>query len=65
MEIKLYSCDTIPLSSTKSPQLCLEIVLIVVHPVQIVVSIIIVDKTDLIISRMRVAHMMSFIPIWS
>jgi hypothetical protein len=56
--------NTIPPSGTKSPQLCLVVAFLVIRPVQVIVSIVIVNETDLIFVGGRVTGVAPFVSIW-
>jgi hypothetical protein len=64
--MKMYArCrNTIPPSGTKSPRLCLVVVFLVIRPVQVVVSIVIVNETDLIFVGLRVTGVAPFVSVW-
>ena len=56
--------NTIPPSGTKSPRLCLVVVFLVIRPVQVVVSVVIVNETNLIFIGDGVTGVAPLVSVW-
>jgi hypothetical protein len=63
-EIYARCHNTIPLSGTKSPRLCLVVAFLVIRPVQVIVSVVIVNETNLIFIGGRVAGVVPLVSVW-
>jgi hypothetical protein len=56
--------NTIPPSGTKSPRLCLVVAILVIRPVQVVVSVVVIDETDLIFVGLGITSMTPLVSVW-
>jgi hypothetical protein len=56
--------NTIPPSGTKSPRLCLVIAFLVIRPVQVVVSVVIINETDLVFIGLGITSMAPLVSVW-
>jgi hypothetical protein len=56
--------NTIPPSGTKSPRLCLVVALLVIRPVQVVVSVVVINETDLIFIGPGITSMAPLVSVW-
>jgi hypothetical protein len=63
-EIYAHCRNTIPPSGTKSPRLCLVVAFLVICPVQVVVSIVVINETDLIFIGDGVTGVAPLVSVW-
>jgi hypothetical protein len=64
MKMYAHCRNTIPPSGTKSPRLCLVVAFLIIHPVQVIVSVVVINETDLIFIGGGVTGVASFVSVW-